>query len=370
MSDSDDVPPVLLLGFAPNERARERKCISAHECKVLADSYGFQHREVDFDSDMTPLLQRMVADIRREEFEALVEESSTPLVDMIVLGDVFVGKTSIVNRLLSGDFDNKYVSSGFTRPRKVKVLVDDSLAVLRLRDTPGATWQTVVASDIMQVVHSALIVYDVTSRVTFETAQAIRQSIVSAKQDRRLSFVLVGNKCEEQFLAPRQVTYEEGLALAKTWKCPFFEVSTKSGTVDHMFREAIREFRLVFNYDLISSPKLEWNGALQINDSGKFSKKHGTVGPGKFSYSSKLDMSKAKHIDLNSKVGVIEGNHDKGALLILSIIGGAQVQCLLPSISERAGLADALFGELALQSMANEIYESVLRGNHHRDGLA
>lgn len=362
MSDSDDVPPVLLLGFAPNERARERRCVSAHECKVLADSYGFQHREVDFDSDMTPLLQRMVADIRREEFEALVEESSTPLVDMIVLGDVFVGKTSIVNRLLSGDFDNKYVSSGFMRPRKVKVLVDDSLAVLRLRDTPGATWQSVVASDVMQVVHSALVVYDVTSRVTFETAQAIRQSIISTKQDRRLSFVLVGNKCEDQFLAPRQVTYEEGLSLAKSWKCPFFEVSTKSGTVDHMFREAIREYRLIFNYDLISSPKLEWSGALQINDSGKFSKKHCSVGPGMFSYASKPDMAKAKHIDLNnSKVGVIEGNHDKGALLILSLIGSPQVQCLLPSISERSALADALFGELALQTMVQELYESALR---------
>lgn len=362
MSDSDDVPPVLLLGFAPNERSRDRKCISTHESRVLADSYGFQHREVDYDSDMTPLLQKLVADIRRDEYEALEDESSTPLIDMVVLGDVFVGKTSLVNRLLSGEFETKYVSSGQIRPRKVKVMVDDSLAVLRLRDTPGTMYQAIINSEVMHVVHSAVIVYDVTSRATFETAQAIRRMIMSAKQEKRLSFVLIGNKCDDQFLVPRQVSYDEGLVLSRTWKCPFFEVSAKTRNVDHVFREAIREFRLVFNYDLISSPKLEWSGQLQMNDgSGKFSKKFAFVLPGKFAYSSKPDISKAKMIDLNSKVGVIEGNHDKGALLILSIIGGQQLQCLLPTVAERSAFADALFAELALHNVALEIFASVTK---------
>lgn len=362
MYDSDDVPPVLMLGFAPDERSKERRCISSHECKVLADSYGFQHRDVDYDQDMTPILQKMVADIRRDEYEAVEESASIPLVDMVVLGDVFVGKTSLVNRLLSGEFESKYVSSGATRPRKVKVIVDDALAVLRLRDTPGESYQSIINSDVMHVVHSAVILYDCTSRATFETAQVIRRMILTAKQEKRLSIVLVGNKSDEQFMVPRQVSYEEGLALARTWKCPFFEVSCKQSNVDHIFKEAIREYRLIFNYDLISSPKAEWSGVLQMNTSGKFQKKYATARQGKFTYSSKQDSSKSKSIDLNSNVGVIEGNHEKGALLILSVIGiTPHIQCLLPTIAERSALADALFAELAFQHAVEDLLTDAVK---------
>lgn len=359
----DDVPPVLMVGFAPDERAKDRRCVSAHECKVLADSYGFQHRDVDFDGDMSGLLQKMVADIRRDEYEAVDETTSTPLVDMIVLGDVFVGKSSLVNRLLTGEFDSKYVSSASVRPRKIKVVVDDLLAVLRLRDTPGATYQSMLTPDFMTTIHSVVIMYDTTSRNTFEVAQNIRRLVLAAKQEKRVSMVLIGNKTDDQFLSERQVSYDEGLALAKSWFCPFFEVSCKTSNVDHIFKEAIREYRLTFNYDTVSSPKSEWSGFVQMSTSNaKFQKKWVTVKSGKFTYSNKNDSSKVKVIELNSDVGVIEGNHDKGALLILSVIGVTpHIQCLLPSYAERAVLADALFAELAFQRVVDEILGEVTK---------
>lgn len=361
----DDVPPVLMLGFAPDERAKERRCISAHECKVLADSYGFQQRDVDFDGDMTPILQKLVADIRRDEFESAGDSAATPLVDMIVFGDVFVGKTSLVNRLLSGEFESKYVSSVPSRPRKVKVIVDDVLTILRLRDTPGTMYQSIITPDFMNVIHSAVIVYDITSRATFEAAQYIRRLVLAAKHEKRISVVLFGNKNEEQVLVQRQVAYEEGLALARSWRCPFFEVSCKTSNVDHIFKEAIREYRLTFNYDIVSSPKLNWSGFLQFNNStnAKFSKKWISVNAGRFYFSSKPDSSKvAKSIELNENVGVIEGNHDKGSLLILSVMGmSPHIQCLLPSYVERAALADALFAELAFQNVVQDILGEVVK---------
>jgi small GTP-binding protein len=353
-----------MLGFAPNERSRERRCISSHEAKVIADSYGFQHRDIDFDSEMAPLLQKLVADIRRDEYEAVDDAASIPLVDMIVLGDVFVGKTSLVNRLMTGEFENKYVSTMPTRPRKVKVVVDDSLAILRLRDTPGTMYTNIVTPEFMNTIHSAIIVYDTTSRPTFETAQQIRRLVLAAKQDRRISVILVGNKNDDQFLCPRQVSFAEGAALARSWKCPFLEISCKTGNVDHVFKEAIREYRLTFNYDIVSSPKLDWSGFVQLNISGaKFQKKWLSVRAGKVSYGTKADSIKSlKQIDMSPDVGVIEGNHDKGSLLILSVIGiTPHIQCLLPTHAERAALADALFSELAFLRVMDEILTDVTK---------
>jgi small GTP-binding protein len=360
----DDMPPVLMVGFAPDERSKDRRCISGHECKVLADSYGFQHRDVDFDSDMAGLLQKMVADIRRDEYEASEDTASTPLVDMIVFGDVFVGKTCLVNRLLTGDFEGKYISSSSSRPRKVKVVVDDVLTILRLRDTPGSSYQSMITPEFMNTIHSVVIMYDTTSRATFEAAQNIRRLVLTAKQEKRIYMILVGNKNDEQFLVERQVSYDEALAVAKSWKCPFFEVSCKASNVDHIFKEAIREYRLTFNYDTVSSPKLEWGGFAQMNSSGgKFQKKWVSVRAGKLSYSTKQDSTKStKTIEINGNMGVIEGNHDKGSLLILSVIGiTPHIQYLLPSHADRAALADALFAELAFQRVVEELIKDVVK---------
>lgn len=369
----DDPPPVLVIGWAPNERSRERRCIFPHESKVLAESYGFQHRDLDYDGDMHGLLQKLVVDIRRDEFESVDVGTATPLVEMVVLGDVFVGKTSLVNRLLTGEFEGKYTASVPSRARKIKIVVDELLTILRLRDTPGIDYANMITTEFMSAIHSALIVYDVNSRTSFEAALRIHQLVLSAKQDRRISIMLIGNKSDEQFMVPRQVTYQEGANVAKTWKCPFFEVSCKSVTVDHIFQEAIREYRLIFNYDAVSAPKQDWAGFVQVSvgrsgSTDKFSKKWVSVKSGKLLYSSKADSSNKnlRTYQVTADTAVIEGHHEKGFLLLVSFpatpsSATTNLQCLLPTNAERAAFADALFAEIGFQKMVNTLLEETIR---------
>ena len=54
--------------------------------------------------------------------------------------------------------------------------------------------------------------------------------------------MLVGNQCDKT--QDREVTKEEGGALAKSYGCPFFETSAKTTqNVDQMFMDVVRALR-------------------------------------------------------------------------------------------------------------------------------
>eukprot|EP01114_Cavostelium_apophysatum_P018160 TRINITY_DN5559_c0_g1_i2.p1 TRINITY_DN5559_c0_g1~~TRINITY_DN5559_c0_g1_i2.p1 ORF type:complete len:123 (+),score=25.02 TRINITY_DN5559_c0_g1_i2:339-707(+) len=89
-----------------------------------------------------------------------------------------------------------------------------------------------------------LIVYDVTSRTTFEEVVALREQIYRV-QDKDLTakipIVLCGNKCD---LPDKQVTTQEGQELAKSFGVPFRESSAKSRiNVDEVWFDLVREVR-------------------------------------------------------------------------------------------------------------------------------
>jgi len=55
-------------------------------------------------------------------------------------------------------------------------------------------------------------------------------------------FMLVGNKCDKTY--EREVSKEEGAALARQFGCPFFETSAKTATnVNELFLDLVRSLR-------------------------------------------------------------------------------------------------------------------------------
>ncbi|KAG7301664.1 hypothetical protein JYU34_014638 [Plutella xylostella] len=85
--------------------------------------------------------------------------------------------------------------------------------------------------------------YSVTDRRSFRAAAEYRRLLALARRTERLPLVLVGNKLD---LAPRyrQVSTEEGVALATQLGCPFFETSAAlRHFVDDAFHALVREIR-------------------------------------------------------------------------------------------------------------------------------
>lgn len=87
-----------------------------------------------------------------------------------------------------------------------------------------------------------LLAYSVTSRPTFEEISTFKEKILRAKDLDSVPMVLVGNKCDLE--SERQVSTQEGQALANQWGCPFMETSAKEKiNNEDCFFQVVREIR-------------------------------------------------------------------------------------------------------------------------------
>lgn len=86
-----------------------------------------------------------------------------------------------------------------------------------------------------------ILVYSIASRATFERLDVFRQAMLKVKRQKPV-FMLVGNKCDKQY--EREVSREEGAALARSFGCEFLETSAKTPTnVERLFVELVRLLR-------------------------------------------------------------------------------------------------------------------------------
>lgn len=87
-----------------------------------------------------------------------------------------------------------------------------------------------------------LLVYSITSRMSFEEIETFHQQICRVKDRDYFPMVLVANKCDLE--SDRQVSSEEGRDLAKQYGCHFVETSAKVRiNVDDAFYEVVRDIR-------------------------------------------------------------------------------------------------------------------------------
>lgn len=88
-----------------------------------------------------------------------------------------------------------------------------------------------------------MLLFSITSRASFELVPKFKQKIFMVKdEDKYFPMVLVGNKCDLN--DSRQVSTEDGKALANSIGCPFFESSAKTRiNVESSFMEIVREIK-------------------------------------------------------------------------------------------------------------------------------
>jgi len=87
-----------------------------------------------------------------------------------------------------------------------------------------------------------ILVYSITSRSTFDRLEVFRQSMLRAKKQKPI-FILVGNKCDKIY--EREVSKDEGAALARSFGCSFLETSAKTAqNVELLFTNLVRALRM------------------------------------------------------------------------------------------------------------------------------
>jgi len=86
-----------------------------------------------------------------------------------------------------------------------------------------------------------VLVYSITSRVSFEEIVQFRDQVLRAKEGEKVPMVLLGNKCDLE--NDREVSKSEGEDLAKSFGCTFFETSAQANVnIENGFQSVLRQY--------------------------------------------------------------------------------------------------------------------------------
>jgi GTPase KRas protein len=172
---------------------------------------------------------------------------------LVVLGGGGVGKSALTIRLVTDNFLDEYDPTIEDSYRK-QVMIDNETALLDILDTAGQEEFSSMQDQWMRDGKGFLLVYNITSRPTFDEVTVLYDKILRTKDTDKVPIVLVGNKCDLK--EQRQVELVEGQDLAKNWGCAFFETSAKEKINNEAcFFELVREIRKAEKESPSGAPK-------------------------------------------------------------------------------------------------------------------
>ncbi|KAF2731222.1 seryl-tRNA synthetase [Polyplosphaeria fusca] len=142
-----------------------------------------------------------------------------------IVGSRSVGKSSLTVQFVDGHFVESYYPTIENTFSKVIRYKNQDFAT-EIIDTAGQDEYSILNSKHFIGIHGYMIVYSVASKQSFEMARIIRDKILNHLGTEWVPLVIVGNKSD---LRPeqRQVTPEEGKALAEEFKCAWTEASAR-----------------------------------------------------------------------------------------------------------------------------------------------
>lgn len=160
---------------------------------------------------------------------------------LVVVGGGGVGKSALTIQLIHSHFVDEYDPTIEDSYRK-QVVIDDKVTILDILDTAGQEEYSAMREQYMRTGEGFLLVYSVTSRTSFEELMTYYQQIQRVKDSDYVPVVVVGNKSDLE--DERQVSYEDGLHIAKQMNAPFLETSAKQAiNVEDAFYSLVRLVR-------------------------------------------------------------------------------------------------------------------------------
>lgn len=152
------------------------------------------------------------------------EKSGIKELKLVVVGGGGVGKSALTIQLIHSHFVDEYDPTIEDSYRK-QVVIDNEVQVLDILDTAGQEEYSAMREQYMRTGEGFLLVYSITSKTSFEELMTYYQQIQRVKDSDYVPIVIVGNKSDLE--DERQVSYEEGVRLAKQFNSPFMETSAK-----------------------------------------------------------------------------------------------------------------------------------------------
>ena len=123
-----------------------------------------------------------------------------------------------------------------------QVVLDGEDTQIDILDTAGQEDYAAIRDNYFRSGEGFLCVFSIVESESFQNTQDFREQILRVKQDERVPFLLVGNKCDLE--DKRQVSSADAQERAQQWNVPYVETSAKTKhNVDKVFYDLMREIR-------------------------------------------------------------------------------------------------------------------------------
>ena len=141
---------------------------------------------------------------------------------VILAGDGGVGKTTYLRRFLTGEFTKNYIATVGAEVQPLDFNTTDKNMLFDIWDTAGQEKYSGVRDDYYKNAHAAIIMFDVTSRVSYKNVSNWYRDIRAVCPD--IPIILLGNKCDssDRKVMARNITFHRNHNLA------YYDISAKS----------------------------------------------------------------------------------------------------------------------------------------------
>ena len=158
---------------------------------------------------------------------------------VVLIGDTSVGKTNILSKYLTNDFDPDSKATVGVEFGTKNFKIEDNIVKVQIWDTAGQERYRSITNAYYKGAKGSLLVYDITNPKTFESIDRWLSDL-KVNGDENISVVLVGNKSDLE--SDRKVSTQQGKEKAEFYKLAFLETSALNGNnIEKAFSELITD---------------------------------------------------------------------------------------------------------------------------------
>ena len=158
---------------------------------------------------------------------------------IVLIGDTSVGKTNILSKYLTDEFDAKSKATVGVEFGVKNFKIENNIVKVQIWETAGEERYRSITNAYYKGAKGSLLIYDITNKKSFENVEKWISDL-KANADEDISMILLGNKTDLE--DKRVVTTEEGKNKAEFYNLTFMETSAFNGNnIQEAFNELITD---------------------------------------------------------------------------------------------------------------------------------
>jgi small GTP-binding protein len=186
-------------------------------------------------------------------------------IQLLVIGDSSVGKTSLITRYTNGTFKEEYLATvGLDYYSKVEAINNQTINI-KLWDTAGQERYKALTQNYFRNAEGVLLTFDVTNTDSFNNLKDWIGSIKTNMESKNifLPLIIVGNKIDME--DAREINKEDAEKFVSDNNYKYFETSAKTGEgVDDAIRDLVNQ--VLEQGDQLDDHKIEARKSVQLKD--------------------------------------------------------------------------------------------------------